>query len=82
MPIPYVEFISADYDHQYLMVVKNIVESVRVIGNKCKKSKKATFDSEGLVKTILTKMEISEESLDEVTGVISDEKFREVKNGW
>lgn len=64
------------------MVLKNIVESIRVIGNKCKKSKKATFDSEELVKTILTKMEISEEILDEVIGVISDEKYRKLKNGW
>lgn len=82
LPIPYVEFISADYDHQYLMVLKNIVESIRVIGNKCKKSKKATFDSEELVKVILLKMEISEESLDEVIGVIPDEKYRDLKNGW
>ncbi len=29
-----------------------------------------------------SKMEISEESLDEVTGVIPDEKYRELKNGW
>nr|MCR5104694.1 hypothetical protein [Eubacterium sp.] len=82
LPIPYVEFITADYDHQYLMVLKNIVESIRVIGNKCKKRKKATFDSEELVKVILSKMEISEESLDEVIGVIPDEKYRELKNGW
>ena len=47
-----------------------------------KKSKKATFDSEELVKVILSKMEISEESLDEVIGVIPDEKYRELKNGW
>lgn len=32
--------------------------------------------------TILTKMEISEESLDRVTGVVSDEKYRTLKNGW
>ena len=82
LPIPYVEFVSADYDNQYLMVLKNIVESIRVIGDKCKKSKKATFDSEELVKTILTNMEISEESLDGVIGVISDEKYKELKTVW
>ncbi|MCR5722202.1 MAG: hypothetical protein K6G72_07660 [Lachnospiraceae bacterium] len=34
LPIPYVEFVSADYDNQYLMVLKNIVESIMVIGDK------------------------------------------------
>ena len=52
LPIPYVEFISADYDHKYLMVLKNIVESIRVIGNKCKKSKKEQKKAEKEIKFI------------------------------
>ena len=82
LPIPYVEFVSSDYNHQYLMVVKNIVDSIRVIGEKCKKSKKAVFDSEGLIKTFLSKLEISYDSIGDVIGVIPDEKYRELMSEY
>ena len=78
LPIPYFEFVSAKYEDQYLMVVKNIVESIRVIGDKCSKSKRARFDSDGLVRKFLDKLGISEESLENVVGVISDEEYRKL----
>lgn len=78
LPIPYFEFVSANYEDQYLMVVKNIVESIRVIGDKCSKSKCARFDSDGLVLKFLDKLGISEESLENVVGVISDEEYRKL----
>ena len=64
------------------MVVKNIVDSIRVIGEKCKKSKKAVFDSEGLIKTFLSKLEISYDSIGDVIGVIPDEKYRELMSEY
>lgn len=78
LPIPYFEFVSANYEDQYLMVVKNIVESIRVIGDKCSKNKRARFDSDGLVRKFLDKLGISEESLENVVGVISDEEYRKL----
>lgn len=78
LPIPYIEFVSAEYQDQYLMVVKNIVDSIRVIGEKCAKSKRARFDSESLVKVFLEKLDVSEESLEGVVGVISDEEYRKM----
>ena len=76
LPIPYVDFVSASYEEQYLMVVKNIVDSIKVIEEKCNKSKKAKFDSEGLIKLFLSKLEISEEDIKDIKGVISDEEYR------
>ena len=78
LPIPYVEFVSAKYEDQYLMVVKNIVESIRVIGDKCAKSKRSRFDSDGLVNKFLEKLGISEESLENVVGVITDEEYKKL----
>ena len=78
LPIPYIEFVSAEYQDQYLMVVKNIVDSIRVIGEKCAKSKRARFDSESFVKEFLEKLDVSEESLEGVVGVISDEEYRKM----
>ena len=49
LPIPYDDFINSDYDTQYLMVVENIVESLKVIDDKCRKSKRAIFDSERII---------------------------------
>ena len=76
LPIPYEEFISANYEEQFLMVVKNIVDSIRVIEEKCNKSKKAKFDSEGLIKMFLCKLELSEDNIKNIKGVISDEEYR------
>ena len=78
LPIPYIEFVSAEYQDQYLMVVKNIVDSIRVVGEKCAKSKRARFDSESFVKVFLEKLDVSEESLEGVVGVISDEEYRKM----
>lgn len=78
LPLPYVEYINADRDMQYLMVVKNIVESIRVIGDKTRKSKRAEFDSDALIQDILEKLDISPESIENIAGVISDEDYRKI----
>lgn len=81
LPIPYVEFMSADYEDQYRMVVKNIVESLRVIGDKCKKSKKAKLDADALIKVFLEKLNLSKDEIKDVKGVVSDEEYRKLMAG-
>ena len=76
LPIPYIAFVSAEYQDQYLMVVKNIVDSIRAIGEKCAKSKRARFDSEAFVREFLKRLDVSEDSLRTVVGVIPDEEYR------
>lgn len=78
LPLPYVEYINADHDTQYLMVVKNIVESIRVIGDKTRKSKRAEFNSDALIQDFLQKLDISPESIKNIVGVISDEHYRQI----
>ena len=78
LPIPYSMFVSAEYEDQYLMVVKNIVASIRVIGEKCAKSKRARFDSEAFVREFLKRLDVSEDSLRTVVGVIPDEEYRKI----
>lgn len=78
LPIPYDDFVSASYEKQFLMVVKNIVDSIKVIEEKCNKSKKAKFDSEGLIKLFLSKLELSEDDINNIKGVISDEEYRNI----
>lgn len=72
LPMPYVEMRNADKEKRLLMAVKNIVESVAVIGEKCAKSKRASFDSEGMTDEILRRLGISREELDGINGVISE----------
>lgn len=55
---------------------QNGVNEVRVIEEKCNKSKKAKFDSEGLIKLFLSKLELSEDDIKSIKGVISDEEYR------
>ena len=81
LPIPYNDFINADYDTQYLMVVDNIIQSLRVIDDKCKRSKKAKFDSESIIEDLLKKLEISYDSLENIVGVLSDEDYKKIVNG-
>ena len=38
LPIPYDSFVHADYETKYRMVVDNIVQSIRVIDEKCRKA--------------------------------------------
>ena len=78
LPIPYDDFINSDYDTQYLMVVENIVESLKVIDDKCRKSKRAIFDSESIINDLLHRLEISHESLKNITGVLSDEEYMRI----
>ena len=63
LPIPYGAFIRASRETKYRMVVKNIVESVKVIGDRCRKSGRAEFDSDGFIRDFLQKLEIEESSL-------------------
>ena len=78
LPMPYVEYLNANYDTQYLMVVKNIVASIEIIGDKCRKSKRAKFDSDAFVQDLLQKLDISSESLKNIIGVISDERYKQI----
>lgn len=82
LPLPYVEYINADYETQYLMVVKNIVDSIRVIGEKCRKSKHAEFDSEGLVNDFLQKIDIIPEKIEKIVGVIPNEEYQKIVNPY
>ena len=77
LPVPYVDYINADYDTQYLMVVKNIIVSIDRIGEKCRKSKRATFDSDSFIRDFLQKLDISPDSLKDIIGVIPDERYKQ-----
>lgn len=70
LPVPYVEFMNADYDMKYLMIVKNIIDSIELIGKKCIKSKRAIFDSDSMIDDILLKLNIQKEKLNGIIGVI------------
>ena len=78
LPIPYVDYINADYDTKYLMVVKNIVVSIDRIGERCKKSKRASFDSDSFIRDFLQKLDISFDSLKSIIGVIPDERYKQI----
>ena len=75
LPMPYRELIEADKHTRYLMTVKNIAESIAAIGERCRKSKRAKFDSEGMTAFTLDKLGIFPEELDGVHGVMSDEEY-------
>ena len=78
LPIPYDSFVHADYETEYRMVVDNIVQSIRVIDEKCRKSKRAKCDSEGLIEVLLQRLEMSQEQLQDVVGVLSEEAYRKI----
>ena len=63
LPIPYRAYIRADRETKYRMVVKNIVESIRIIGERCRKSGRAEFDSEAFIRDFLQKLEMEESTL-------------------
>ena len=81
LPIPYDDFISADYDKQYLMVIDNIIQSLRVVEEKCKKSKKARFDSAAVIDDLLRRLEISYGDIENIVGVLSDDEYKKIVNG-
>ena len=72
LPVPYVEFRNADEKTRYLMIVKNIVESVKVIQERCMKSKRAEFDGNCLISDILEKLEIESSALENISGVLQE----------
>ena len=72
LPIPYRAFARADRETKYWMVVKNIMESIQIIGNRCRKSGRAEFDSDGFIRDFLKKLEIDESSLEGIEGVIRE----------
>lgn len=65
-------FINADDDTRYLMVVKNITDSLAVIGERCRKSKRAVFNSDGMTADVLEKLGITLEQLENIVGVCTD----------
>lgn len=79
LPIPFDEFVSSDYDKQYLMVVDNIIKSLKIIEEKCKKSKRAEFDSESIIKDILKRLEITMDRFDGINGVLSDDEYEKIR---
>ena len=70
LPVPYVAFQNADEHTKYLMIVKNIIESVKVIQERCEKSKRAVFDGNRLISDILAKLELDSSALENVNGVL------------
>lgn len=70
LPIPYVEFQQANLDKKYLMVVKNIIDSIAVIEERCTKSKRAKFNSGGMINEVLQRLKIKKEELYGINGVI------------
>jgi len=81
LPIPYDDFMSADYDRKYRMVVKNIIDSIRVIDEKCRESKRAEFNGEALIEDFLKKNNISADSLENTIAVIPDDVYAQIRNG-
>lgn len=81
LPIPYDNFMNANYDKQYLMVVDNIIQSLRIIDEKCTKSKKAKFDSVAIIDDLLQRLEISYDDIEGVVGVLSDDEYIKIVNG-
>ncbi|MBR1663418.1 MAG: hypothetical protein IJ696_03725 [Ruminococcus sp.] len=75
LPMPYNELIEADRHTRYLMTVKNITESIAVIGERCRKSKRARFDSEGMTAFILERLDITPKELVNIHGIMSDEEY-------
>ena len=72
---------NANYDKQYLMVVDNIIQSLRIIDEKCTKSKKAKFDSVAIIDDLLQRLEISYDDIEGVVGVLSDDEYIKIVNG-
>lgn len=70
LPMPYVKFKDSDERTRYLMVLKNIIDSIEVIGQRCRKSKRAVFDSELFIKDFLEKLETDPKELEGIQGVI------------
>lgn len=70
LPLPYDEFMNSTPEKRYLMAVKNIIESIEVIEERCKKSKRASFNGKQMSSDILEKLEISWANLEDINGVI------------
>ena len=81
LPAPYRELVEADDRTRYLMAVKNITDSVAAIGERCRNSKRAQFDSEGMTAFILGRLGISSEELDGIHGTLTDKEYRDFMNG-
>lgn len=62
LPIDFDELVSADRHKQYLMVINNIIESLKVIKRRLDK-KKMRFDFERMVQDILCKLEVEQSEL-------------------
>ncbi|WP_294483303.1 Imm44 family immunity protein [uncultured Ruminococcus sp.] len=72
LPMPYVDFINADDDTKYLMAVRNITDSLKVICERCKKSRRASFDCDGMTDDLLARLGIPKEQLENIVGVCTD----------
>lgn len=62
--IPEAEFISSDKEKQFLMAVGCIVRSVYIIDERCRKSRRASFDGAGMAAEILKRLGIDRDKLE------------------
>ena len=60
--IDFEKFVSSDYNTRRLLLVKNIIDSIRSLGTKAKKD----FDALSLEKDILYLLEIDEETINRI----------------
>lgn len=63
LPIDFEKFMNAEHDMKYLMVVENILDAITVIGERCRKSGKAAFDGERMIKELVFRLKLSIEQL-------------------
>ena len=62
LPIDYNQLLKSDRETQYMMVVRNIIDSIEVINKRLSK-KKMVFDSDRLIQYILDRLDISNDDL-------------------
>ena len=62
LPIDYDQLLKSDRETQYMMVVRNIIDSIEVINKRLSK-KKMEFDSDKLIRYILDSLGISNDDL-------------------
>ena len=80
LPLPYVDYRNADSETQFLMVLKNITDALRMMDEKCTKSKRANIDSAGIIAELLRRLDIAPERLYGITGVIPDAQYKRIIN--
>lgn len=65
LPMNFEKFMNAEHGMKYLMVVENIFDAITVIGERCRRSGKAEFDSERMIKELVFRLNLSLEQLEQ-----------------